>query len=435
MTHSRKVARRLSAASISAALVVVAAACGSDSSDQAGGGNVELQFWTHTHPPMVELNEKLIAEFEEEHPNITIDYQTIPNTEFGTKMLTSLSTGAGPDVINMDDAALRGDYIPKELVSPIDPKAFGADAVEGVAGEYIDGALDGATGGEGEVYGVPSEFNGTAFAINTKHFEDAGLDPNAPPETWDDVIDYGEQLNQAGHDQAFNFLYLHEGWYYNQLSALLNQTGGQLISEDGETAQTTDEKNVAALELWVELARTSGIADPSSSSREATAPYTDLATGTQSMAIVYPWAMEQIEQSNPETYKNLKVVPLPQLSGGEPATFGYGYYWAVNSASEHPDEAWEFIAYLADNSPRWLSDVSFIQPVSDWAESPEAKELPAIDVWEQSYADVQFAEVNTRHLNEVKVALMNAINSAVFDGKPPEEALKAAGDEIQRSLG
>src|SRR5687767_6809926 len=50
-----------------------------------------ISFWTHTHPPMIEVYEKLIADYEAANPNITVDYQTIPNNEFGTKMLTSLS--------------------------------------------------------------------------------------------------------------------------------------------------------------------------------------------------------------------------------------------------------------------------------------------------------------------------------------------------------
>jgi len=409
------------------------AACGGD--DEGGDGNVTLTFWTHTHPPMIELNKTLIAEYQSKNPNVKIEYQQVPNTEFATKMLTSLSTGAGPDIINMDDNALRGEYFPKRLLSPVDPAGFGKSSVAEVEAEYVPGTLDGAKDAEGKLYGVPSEFNGTAFAINTKHFKDAGLDPATPPKTWQEVIDYGKKLNAAGHKQAFNFLYLHSGWYNQWFQTLANQTGGSILSADGKTAALNSPGSKKALELWVELARTSGIADPKTSSRDATAPYQDLASGTQSMAIVYPWSMDQIKESNPETYKDLAVVPLPQADAtAQPVSRVYGYFWAVNAASKRKAEAWKFIAYLASARDRWLTDVSFVQPVKGWDTSAAAKQIPFIDVIAQAYANGRYDQVGP-HWNEVQDTIHKAVDQAVFDGKPVDQVLNEANEAVQRSIG
>src|SRR5690349_17421233 len=103
----KPVVKRFSAA-VALCLVglVGAAVTACSSGSKSGGGKVHLTFWTHTHPPMIALNKQLIAEYEKANPNVTIDYQQIPNTDFNTKMLTSLSNGSGPDVINMDDVAI-----------------------------------------------------------------------------------------------------------------------------------------------------------------------------------------------------------------------------------------------------------------------------------------------------------------------------------------
>ncbi|GII66151.1 ABC transporter substrate-binding protein [Sphaerisporangium krabiense] len=430
--------RRLSV--IAATLVVGAgmtAACGGGDGgggDGASTGTVKLSFWTHTHPPMIDLNKKLIAEYEKSHPNVKIEYQTIPNTEFGTKMLTSLSTGAGPDIINMDDNALRGEYIPKNLLAPVDPAGFGKSSAAEIEGGYVPGTLDGAKDAKGTLYGVPSEFNGTAFAINKKHFKDAGLDPSKPPKTWREVVEYGKALNKAGHKQAFNFLYLHSGWYSQWFQTLANQTGGSILSEDGKTPALQSPGTKAAMNLWVELARTSGIADPKTSSRDATAPYQDLASGTQSMAIVYPWAMEQIQQSNPDTYADLAVVPLPQADPAKPVSRVYGYFWAVNNASKQKTEAWKFISYLASQHDRWLSDVSFVQPVTDWQSSEPAKKTPFIDVIAAAYAQGRYDQVGP-HWNEVQDVIRKAVDEAVFDGRPVDDVLKEADESVRRSIG
>ncbi|QWF83794.1 ABC transporter substrate-binding protein [Amycolatopsis sp. CA-230715] len=421
------------AAAVGTALVLASAlaACGSGSGD---GGAVTLTFWTHTHPPMVKLNEALIAEYQQQHPNVKIKYQTIPNDEFNTKTLTAMSNGTGPDVLNMDDSALRGEYLPKELVAPIDAGALGAASADEVKARYNAGVLDGAAK-DGQYYGLPSEFNATAFAINTKHFTDAGLDPNAAPKTWDEVAADAKKLVAAQHTQAFSFLYLHSGWYSQQLQTLLNQTGGTLTDPGHEHATVTSPQSVAALQLWVDLAAGKDkSADPNKTSREATSPFSDLATGRQSMAIVYPWAMEQIRQSNPDVYKQLKVVPLPQLNPAQPVNRWYGYYWAVGKASKHQAEAWKFISYLASKHERWLSDVDFIQPVSGWDTGQAAKKVDALPVWSSAYQKGKFDQV-APHYSEVQDALTDMVNDAVFDHVAVPDAAKKASDRIDRSLG
>ncbi|MBF8192206.1 extracellular solute-binding protein [Nonomuraea sp. K274] len=430
MPRYRKHQRLLAITAVLISAAGGVAACGGGGS---GDGTVTLTFWTHTHPPMIDLNKKLIAEYEAKNPKVKIEYQTIPNTEFGTKMLTSLSTGAGPDIINMDDNALRGEYIPKNLVAPVDPAAFGKSSPADLESGYVPGTLDGAKDAKGTLYGVPSEFNGTAFAINTKHFEDAGLDPDQPPKTWQEVIEAGKALNQAGHKQAFNFLYLHSGWYGQWFQTLTNQTGGAILSPDGKAPALQSPGTKQALDLWVELARTSGIADPKTSSRDATVPFQDLAGGTQSMAVVYPWAMEQIRQSNPDTYKDLAVVPLPQANPDKPVSRVYGYFWAVSKASEQQAEAWKFVSYLASQHDRWLSDVNFVQPVTGWQDSAPAKKIPSIDVIADAYAQGRYDQVGP-HWNEVLDIVRKAVDEAVFDGKPVDTVLSEADAAVQRSL-
>ncbi|MFE0022683.1 ABC transporter substrate-binding protein [Amycolatopsis sp. NPDC059021] len=407
----------------------VLTACGGDS-----GGAVTLTFWSHTHPPMIKLNQALIAEYEQQHPNVKIKYQQIPNDEFDTKMLTAMSNGTGPDVLNMDDSALRGEYLPKRLLAPIDLGAFGVQSADALKARYVPGTLDGASADK-ELFGLPSEFNATAFAINTKHFADAGLDPNAPPKTWQDVAEASKKLAAAQHTQAFSFLYLHSGWYTQQLQTLLNETGGTITDQKHEKATVTTPEAQAALKLWTDLATGEGrTADPNKTSREATSPFSDLATGRQSMAIVYPWAMEQIRQSNPDTFNQLKLVPLPQVNPANPVNRWYGYYWAVSRASKHQDQAWQFIAYLASQSQRWLSDVKFIQPVKDWDTSPAGKQVPGLEVWSAAYQKGKFDEV-APHYAEIKDAVMGMVNDTVFDRVAIPEATRKAAERINRSLG
>lgn len=420
--------RTLAALATASLAVAALAGCSPSGND----GDVTISFWTHTHPPMIEVYETLIDEYEKANPGVTVDYQTIPNNEFNTKMLTSLSNGSGPDIINMDDSALRGDYIPKGLLAPVDPAALGESSVDDVQARYVEGTLEGATGDDGQLYGLPSEFNGTALAINVAHFADAGLDPDVPLETWDDLVAAGQKLAAAGHTQAFSFLYLHSGWYSQQYQTLLHQTGGSIA--DGDTGTLDSPESVEALQWWADLSGgDKSVGDPNKTSREATVPFQDLATGFQSMGIVYPWAMDQIAETNPETYANLKVVPLPQVDPSNPSSRVYAYYWAVNKASKQQEASWKFVQFLSEHSEDFLTGTDFVQPLVGWEQSAAAQDIPFIETWGAAYATGKFDQV-TPHYAEVQDAIAEMVNDAVFDGVAVEESAKNASDTVTRIL-
>lgn len=158
----------------------------------AFGKPVTIRFWSHSHPPMVDLNKKLVEEFNRSNPDIHVEYTAIPNNEFFTKMLTAMSTGTGPDVFNMSSTQIAR-YITTGMVAPIEPEAFGHESQPALEQAWIPGTLGAASGG-GVVYGVPSEYNVSAMVINAAHFREAGLDPNAPPRTWDELVKAAEKL-------------------------------------------------------------------------------------------------------------------------------------------------------------------------------------------------------------------------------------------------
>lgn len=395
-----------------------------------------VTIWTHTHPPMVDQIEAMIATYVEANPNIQVDYEIIPNNNFAERMLTAMSTGTGPDIINMDDAMMRSVYGPNNLVSEVDPVALGYDDMEALRAQYIPTAF---AGGEvdGKILGLPSEFNVTALAINNLAFEEAGLDPASPPKTWKEVEEIGQQLVVKDGDnitrRGFDFLYLHSGWYRNQFGTLLLQTGGRLVNEDGTKATINEPEGVAALQIWYDMVHTSKIADPNVSLRESTVPYQDFLDGNMAMTMFNPWGMGFITEDH-ELYGNYTVVPLPQYDEAAPATPLYAYYFAVNSQSEVKEEAFKFVAHLASEPGEWLTNVDFIQPVVGWAESPEAENLNFAEVWASEMEKGQFLETppETNRINEI---MKTAIESSILNGVSPQEALDQAASEIDAVLG
>jgi multiple sugar transport system substrate-binding protein len=397
-----------------------------------------VKFWSHTHPPMVEQYETMIPQFEEANPDITVEYEVIPNMEFGTKMLTSMGTGTGPDVINMDENAMRSVYIPRGLVQEVDPVGMGFASLEELQAKYLPGALEGASV-DGKVYGVPSEFNVTAFAINTAAFEEAGLDPASPPKTWAEVGEMGQKLVVMDGDtmtrRGFDFLYLHAGWYHNQFGTLLLQTGGRIVAEDGTTVTVADPEAVAALQIWYDMVYTYKVADPNVASREATIPYQDFLDGKVAMTLMNPWGMGFMTD---ETVigDNWAIVPLPQVNPDAAVNPLYAYYWSLNAQTTDEtikNAASEFVGFLSSEPGQWLQNVDFIQPVVGWASLPEAADFQYGEIWEAQMAQGQFMPVIPQG-EEVDNIVMQAIELSILSGVEPQEALDGAKTQIEAAL-
>jgi multiple sugar transport system substrate-binding protein len=399
---------------------------------------VTIKFWTHTHPPMVDLNKKLVEQFQQENPNIEVQYDIIPNNEFATKMLTSMGTGTGPDVINMDDNQMRSIYIPRGLVQPLDPAGVGYASAEELQAAYIPGALEGSLA-DGKVYGLPSEFNVTAFAVNTAAFQEAGLDPNASPKTWEEVGTQGQKLVVKDGDtltrRGFDFLYLHAGWYHNQLGTLMNQTGGRYVAEDGKTVTVNEPPTVQALQIWYDMIYKYKVADPNVASREATVPYQDFLDEKVAMTLFNPWGMGLVTQDS-SVYGKYQIVPLPQVNPDAGVTPLYAYYWAVNAQTTDEAKkaaAFKWVAFLASHPGDWLKNVNFIQPKVGWDQLPEAKEFPFFDVWAAEMLKGKFLPV-TPKAEQVDDIMKTTIESSVLTGVAPQDALDAAKPQIEAVL-
>jgi multiple sugar transport system substrate-binding protein len=399
---------------------------------------VTIKFWTHTHPPMVDLNKALIEEFQAANPDIEVQYDIIPNNEFATKMLTSMGTGTGPDVINMDDNQMRSIYIPEGLVQPVDPVGLGYASAEELRAAYNPGTFEGAEA-EGQIYGLPSEFNVTAFAVNTAAFSEAGLDPAAPPKTWEEVGSQGGELVVKDGDtltrRGFDFLYLHAGWYHTQFGTLMNQTGGRYVAEDNTTVTVNSPETVAALQIWYDMIYKYHVADPNVASREATVPYQDFLDGKVAMTMLNPWGMGLVTEDS-AVYEKYAVVPLPQVNPDAPATPLYAYYWAINSQTT--DEAKraaanKWVAFLADHPGEWLKNVNFIQPKVGWNELPEAADFPFYDVWAGELLKGKFLPVTLKS-QEIDDIMKSTIETSVLTGVEPQEALDAAKPQIESVL-
>lgn len=395
-----------------------------------------VSFWSHTHPPMVTLNEELIAEFEDQNPDIRIDYEVIPNSQFFEKMIVSLSTGTGPDVINMGNAQLASDYIPRGLVAELDPIAVGYSSLEELQENYLPSGLKGAEL-DGTYYGLPSEFNANLLMVHVPDLVDAGYPEDWAPSTWDELGEVAGELSKfdANGNQThrgFDFLYLHASWYFNQFSELADQAGCRFYNEEGTESTIADPECIVAANIWKDMIYKYEAANPALTAGDSTVPLQDYIAGDVSMIITQPWGIELVREGAPDRWENSRLVQIPQVNPDNPLNQVSGYYWAVSADSDVQEAAWKFVGFLASHPERWLADVNFLQAsASLGAEAEDA--LPYLEEWNNALAIGEFTP-NNPNANETNEALKAALEAILFNDEDTEAALTDLQARLQRAL-
>ncbi len=127
--------------------------------------------------------------FRETYPGIELTEQGVTYNELLDKFRTALLGNAAPMAIRLQ--ILGGtEFAAKGYLEPLVPEDVGY-----AASDFWPGAMK-AVNWEGVNYGIPTNNETMAFIWNADIFERAGLDPEKPPATWDDVVEYSRIIHE-----------------------------------------------------------------------------------------------------------------------------------------------------------------------------------------------------------------------------------------------
>src|SRR5688572_24721710 len=155
----------------------------------------KLTFWYQGifegDPEVMRQNYRdFFAAFRETYPNIQLEEQGITYNELLDKFRTALLGNAAPMAIRLQ--ILGGtEFAAKGYLEPLKPEDVGYSAQD-----FWPGAMKAVTW-EGTTYGIPTNNETMAFIWNADIFARAGLDPDSPPATWDDVVAYSKQIHDT----------------------------------------------------------------------------------------------------------------------------------------------------------------------------------------------------------------------------------------------
>jgi multiple sugar transport system substrate-binding protein len=426
--------RTMVALMLMVALLAACVAPGAAPSGEAGaaapsGQRVTVTYWAHNFEPRVELDNKYIAEFMEQNPDIEVVYEVIPS-DFDAKLRTALASGQGPDLFAQWNGDM-GTFYAQDAIAPFSAEAVGLASQEELMEQYVapENTLQGAIF-DGRLYGIPNEVSIYACYANKALFEEAGLDAEADfPTTWEQMKEVSEQLTVRDADgrlvqQGFDFDWGSSVWMYLQWGAMVRQLGGSELEPDSDEAEK-------ALQYWVDWANTWGLGGPAywtSQSDDFIAGRVAIKCGLGS------WAKPSVEEAGIDY--TVKPVPIWENAVNQNHFDIYAYFHMVNahSAPEVQEAAWK-LAYFLDSHPiDYMVSTGLLQPKVELAESQEFQDIPYLDVF-LSQMEVSMYSPRVERFIEVADALARARDRAVVDGMPVRQSLQTAQEEVVGILG
>lgn len=329
------------------ALVVVAAigvGCGSDDSEDGAaesGEPVTLTIWNSGYFPDTgkPVWEQIDREFEEANPGVTIQHEGIPYENLYVKLRGTIAARRGPDLVTLFPGAFAGDY--RDGFTALDEMITDEQRDENPLWKTSQSP-------DGKTYAVPISVYGYFLAFNKDLLEKAGLDPEAPPATDQELLDACGALREAGIEP------LAAGWRDGYLLEwYLFVYGGQLLSpEDTERWMGLDlpAANPAfkgALDFVTTL-NEAGCFKENGATASLEGARDQFAKGQVAMALETTGNLALFREQLGE--EKVGVALPPKLEGSpwpEMTDAGANVGFGVTSWSEHPEEAWKYISFVA----------------------------------------------------------------------------------------
>ncbi|MBA3449698.1 MAG: extracellular solute-binding protein [Chloroflexia bacterium] len=393
---------------------------------------VALTYLHHEHPPVNTLEEELIQQFQQENPNITIEYLVTPDVDMFTEYSAMLVAGAPPDIVNFGDTDVPAVWQRGQL-APVDLSAVGVASMEEMESRYIPNALSGYIF-DGQLYALPSELSDYVMWVNTQMLETAGVEY---PRTWEEMSTIGQELmiRDSGQvtQEAIALPFSFPGAQFLVLDAMARQAGGQLFSDDGTESFLTSDPVVKAVTTLANLVQVDKITDPALNGTTAGADRDLFLNGVAAMMLTGgSWYQGNLEGTEVGEYAI--PVPYPRFEGG-PDVAGdvYGYGLTVGASSQHPAEAWKFVGFLAAHGTDYFEAGGLFIGDKETAEGDVAAEFPNWDTFQAELAAGQYAP-RLYQSNEISDIVGRTLDAVVRSNEEPMAALEAAQSRVTSLL-
>ncbi len=417
-------------------MLVMSLPLGASAGEVSSEGKIILPFWhgASGEPAVLAWWNEVISAFNEQSETIFVDMQPVPDDAYEAKLKAAQATGTAPQLLYVNYAtaiaqASKGLYYPLDEL--IDASVWD-DVYESAEAMCMAGDKH---------YMVPFMVEPYSLLFYRKDmFEAAGLDPNAPPKSWAELLDYAKKLTKDG---VFGLGIAGEadyGWTNWGWQAML---GKDLLNADWSAPQVQDEAFVKLVQLYKDLMDAAAVpAQP----LDAFWNVQPLAEGRLAMQLNGSWAITRLKDMNdlgticPPENIGLALCPTPDgnVEGVPTGALG-GYGMAIDGQAANPKECAEFLQWLMLGDPSRLSDFFIATNFSKYAarasvdklilESDAAKGDPWLELIATKM--IPYAGAEPIYPWDISASFATAMGNVITAGMPIGDALAISAEEIQ----
>jgi putative chitobiose transport system substrate-binding protein len=211
-------------------------------SGSSASGQQEVEFWTmQLQPEFTDYFNDLIADFEAQHPDVTVRWVDVPWADMQSKILTAVSAGQAPDVVNLNP----------DFASQLASRNAWLELDDRVSAEAKDQYLPNiwqASTLNGASFGFPWYLTTGVSIYNTEILQQAGV--STPPATYEALADAARAIKEKTGKYAYFVTFVPED--SAEVLQSFIQMGVPLVDAQGQAAFNTP-AGKAVFEYWTTL--------------------------------------------------------------------------------------------------------------------------------------------------------------------------------------
>jgi multiple sugar transport system substrate-binding protein len=368
---------------------------------------------------------KLIAEFEQQFPNIKVETKATGSQEIFPSVQAQLVAGNPPDIAQLllREWDLNVEFLqPQVLTEIVPPDELRAH----VQGEYpLHPRALKLTERNGRLQGLAYVFSTPTLFYNADLFRLAGLDPASPPKTWDDVKRAGEQIKQRTGSDGVYVGCIENDWC---AQGLLYSAGARVMDE-GRTRVTFGEAPaVEWFRFWQGMVRSG--AHPNLSEADATAAFQ---AGRLGM-LLQTSAVQSSLLSAAKGKFEVRATGQPSFGGRPVIPVNSGSALAILAKTpEKQRAAWELMKFLTTERAFTVitAEIGYLPLrtgiVNDdrYLKTWPNRELILPNLEQMDNLETTYSYPGQNHL-QIRKLFLTAVQEVLFEGKDPEKTLKEA---------
>ena len=325
-----------------------------------------IKVWLHEHPPRLPIDKAIIAEFEKANPDIKVQYEVIPPSEYATKLLTAFASGSGPDVFNQV-SSLVAQYYTSRILAPIDFAAMGYADEQALTSQYLSG-FDGVRFG-GKLFGIPTEVSNYACYTNNAMWKEAGLDPARDfPKTWEALPAVAEKLTKRDSNgvpirRGYDFFFWGGSaiYYWFTINTMMHQLGESVVDDVAYKPTFDTPAGQRVQQYFVDWVNKYKLGGPQYTDSRSAFLGGQLATDC-SFGI---WGIPQMATAKID----FSVLPAPRWADAkhDNGFDAYAYYMMVNARSSPAVQkaGWKFARAFTDHAAQLFTGAGLFTPRPD----------------------------------------------------------------------